>query len=175
MFGIFTIPSTIPEKKCNGSSARLGIRGLVGNGVRVQAPVPVPVLIRAQGSVATRGRVRARVRVEVRRTKISNKCCPKFSRMSHSEPKMGPKMTLWETRVGLLGGKFPQVSHSWPIGSEGKPKLAQILCGSPDFGDPATDAPVPPRAPPPYPLDTFCHYSELAIFPSTSGEGSAIF
>ena len=56
----------LPEKKCNGSSARLGIRGLVGNGVRVQAPVPVPVLIRAQVSVQVRGRVRARVRVEVR-------------------------------------------------------------------------------------------------------------
>ena len=75
--------------------------------------------------------------------------------MSHSEPKMGAKMTLWETRMGLLGGKFLQVSHSWPIGSEGKPKLAQILCGSPDFGDPATDAAVPARATPPYPLDTF--------------------
>ena len=52
----------VPEKKCNGSSARLGIRGLVGNGVRVEAPVPVPVLIRAQVSV----HARARVRVEVR-------------------------------------------------------------------------------------------------------------
>ena len=51
-----------PEKKCNGSSARLGIRGLVGNGVRVQAPHPVPVLIRAQGSVAARGGVRVEVR-----------------------------------------------------------------------------------------------------------------
>ena len=57
---------SVPEKKCNGSSARLGIRELVGNGVRVQAPIPVPVLIQAQGSVAARGRVRARVRVEVR-------------------------------------------------------------------------------------------------------------
>ena len=47
------------EKKCNGSSARLGIRGL---GVRVQAPVPVPVLIRAQVSVQVRGRVRVEVR-----------------------------------------------------------------------------------------------------------------
>ena len=64
-------------------------------------------------------------------------------------------MTLWETRMGHLGGKFSQMSHSWTIGGEGKPKVAQILCGSPDFGDPATDAPVPPRAPPPYPLDTF--------------------
>ncbi len=74
-----------------------------------------------------------------------------------SEPKMGPKMTLWETRMGLLGDKFPQVSHSCAIGSCAKPKLAQIQCGSPVFevfGDPATDAPVPPRAPPPYPLDT---------------------
>ena len=54
-----------------------------------------------------------------------------------------------------LGGKFPQVSHSWIIGSGGNPKGAQILCGSPDLGDPVPDAPVPPRAPPPYPLDTF--------------------
>ena len=83
--------------------------------------------------------------------------------MSHSEPKTGPKMTLWETRMGRitshhitshLGGKFPQVSHSSTIGSEAKPKLAQILCGSPDFGDPVPDATVPPRATPPYPLDT---------------------
>ena len=75
--------------------------------------------------------------------------------MSHSEPKMWPKMTLRETRMGLLGVKFPQVSHSPTIGSGGKPKLAQILCGSPDLGDPEADAPVPPRATPPYPLDTF--------------------
>ena len=75
--------------------------------------------------------------------------------MSNSEPNMGLKMTLWETRMGLLGDKFPQVSHSCAIGSCAKPKLAQILYGSPVFGDPATDAPVPPRAPPPYPLDTF--------------------
>ena len=54
-----------------------------------------------------------------------------------------------------LGGKFPQVSHSSTIGSAGKPKLAQIPRGSPDLGDPATDVPVPPRATPPYPLDTF--------------------
>ena len=53
----------VPEKKCNGSSVKLGIRGLVGNGVRVQAPVPVPVLIRAQVvSVQVRGRVRVEVR-----------------------------------------------------------------------------------------------------------------
>ena len=47
------------------------------------------------------------------------------------------------------------MSHSSTIGSEGGPKLAQILCGSPDLGDPVPDAAVPPRATPPYPLDTF--------------------
>ena len=64
-------------------------------------------------------------------------------------------MTLWESQNGTLGGKFPQVSHSWTIGGEAKPKLAQILCGSPDLGDPVPDGSVPPRATPPYPLDTF--------------------
>ena len=64
-------------------------------------------------------------------------------------------MTLWETRMGLLRGKFPQVSHSWPIGSAAKPKVVQILCGSPDLGDPAADGAAPARATPPYPLDTF--------------------
>ena len=70
-----SVNTSIPEKKCDGSSARLGIRGL---GVRVQEPVPVPVLIRAQVSVQARGRVR----VEVRRTKFSTKCCPKFPEMN---------------------------------------------------------------------------------------------
>ena len=73
---------------------------------------------------------------------------------------MGGEITLRENITSHhitshLGGKFPQVSHSWIIESEGKPKLAQILCGSPDFGDPGADAAVPPRATPPYPLDTF--------------------
>ena len=57
--------------------------------------------------------------------------------------------------MGHLGDKFSQLPHSRAIGSGAKPKLAQTLCGSPDFGDPATDATVPPRATPPYPLYTF--------------------
>ena len=32
------------------------------------------------------------------------------------------------------------MSHSSASGSVAKPKVVQILCGSPDFGDPATDA-----------------------------------
>ena len=56
-----------PEKKRNGSSARLGVRERVENGVRVQVPdpAPVPILIRAQACVRARGRVRARLRVQV--------------------------------------------------------------------------------------------------------------
>ena len=47
------------------------------------------------------------------------------------------------------------MSHSSTIGGESSPKLAQILCGSPDLGDPGTDAARAARATPPYPLDTF--------------------
>ena len=41
----------------------------------------------------------------------------KFSQVPHSEPQMGLKMTLRETRMGDLWGKFPQVSHSPPEGN----------------------------------------------------------
>ena len=47
------------------------------------------------------------------------------------------------------------MSHSPTIGSEAKPKVAQILCGSPDLGDPVPDAARAARATPPHPLDTF--------------------
>ena len=53
-----------PEKKRNGSSARLGVRGRVENGVQVR--VRVPVSTRAQAYVRTRIRVRLRVQVRVR-------------------------------------------------------------------------------------------------------------
>ena len=83
------------------------------------------------------------------------KFLPNVVRNSQKYPILNPKWGPKHHITSHLGGEFPQVSHSWAIGSEAKPKLAQILCGSPDLGDLVPDAAVPPRATPPYPLDTF--------------------